>query len=400
MAQPAAAKAYEQLPGWSTECFGRFLVDVPGRMKLGEAIPEFLAFPRQPTERYTLDMQPRSPFEGAVSIALTRLLETKPLANKLDFKLVWMQADTYHNVRVVRDGGPVSERADRQQASKRLQLPDDAFIWRYKNQFDFGTLVQSDMRARVLHGELSGEGSLAQAKAVVDTLWPRYRLRKAGEIPGEAGICTPYGFFADPPKLAERDYGLTFKFPDIRHSNLVLSLAITTHSKRTLSPGEEFKVVRPEDMPLPWEEDKKFAREEKEKCRAKLATENSRDLFGCTFAGLTNITRPRAVEYLELGNGQRGRLLAMEYRNTLDGGAHYVVRLEVPGDPDSAQRPWIRVEAEGHPKDSPIPGMTGKEPPSIDEAIATVKTIAASLRLRPGAVADGATVKDTLDGVR
>jgi hypothetical protein len=110
-------------------------------------------------------------------------------------------------------------------------------------------LVESDMRARMLHGRLSGEGSLAQAKAVIDTLWPRYRPRKSGEIPTDAGICTPYGFFADPPKVTERDYGMAFTFPDVRHTNLVLRLAITTHSERTLSPGEQLKVVKPEDMP-------------------------------------------------------------------------------------------------------------------------------------------------------
>ena len=52
------------------------------------------------------------------------------------------------------------------------------------------------------------------------------------------------------------------------------------------------------------------------------------------------------------------------------------------------------------PKSSEYTGMTGNEPPSIDEAVKIVRTIAASLRLRAGAVAEGAQVKDTLEGVR
>ena len=103
---------------------------------------------------------------------------------------------------------------------------------------------------------------------------------------------------------------------------------------------------------------------------------------------------------MTLSNGQRARLLVMEYRNTLDGSAAYEVRLEAPGEPNSAERPWIEVSAQGMPKSSRFPSMSGKNPPSLDEAVSTVRTIAASLRLRPGAVVEGAPVKDTLDGVR
>lgn len=386
---------YRQPDGWSTECYGRFLVDVPGRLEFGEGDENF----RRGAQDSRFAIDPRRPFGGGVGVASILVRETRPLRLPQDFSRVWMQAEGYYEIDLVRDGGPTEERESRRRATQKHALPDNGFIWRHKSQFDFGTLVRSDMRTRMLHGDLSGEGSLAQAKAVVDALWPRYRPRKTGEIPGEAGICTPYGFFADPAGVTERDYGIAFKFPDVRHSNLVLRLAITTHSERTLSPGERLEVVKPETMPAPWEEDAKFAKKEKEKCRPQQGTA-SRDLFGCLFAGLTNITAHRDVAYLTLANGQRARLLVMEYRDTLDGSAAYEVRLEAPGDPNSALRPWIDVSAQGMPKTSPIPGMGGKEPPSIDEAVTTVRTIAASLRLRPGAVAEGAQVKDTLEGVR
>jgi hypothetical protein len=389
---------YRQPDGWSTECYGRFLVDVPGRLEFGAATPEFYEQTGATVETYSEERG--MPFGGGVSVAGIRLTESAARRSDNDFKRLFAQADHEYTNRLIRAGGASdAEEESRRRATQKHALPDNGFIWRHKSQFDFGTLVRSDMRARMLHGDLSGEGSLAQAKAVVDALWPRYRPRNTGEIPGEAGICTPYGFFADPAGVTERDYGIAFKFPDVRHSNLVLRLAITTHSERTLSPGERLEVVKPETMPSPWEEDAKFAKKEKEKCRPQQGTA-SRDLLGCLFAGLTNITAHRDVAYLTLANGQRARLLVMEYRDTLDGSAAYEVRLEAPGDPNSAVRPWIDVSAQGMPKTSPIPGMGGKEPPSIDEAVTTVRTIAASLRLRPGAVAEGAQVKDTLEGVR
>jgi hypothetical protein len=310
-----------------------------------------------------------------------------------------MQAEGYYETRLIRDGGPEREEQARRNATQKLSLPQDAFIWRHKSQFDFGTFMESDMRARLLHGELSGDGSIAQAKAVIDTLWPRYRPRKLSEIPSDAGICTPYGFLADPPKTTERDYDMAFNFPDPRHSNLVLRLSVTTHSERTLGDGKQLALVKPEDMPTPWEEEEQHARKQKEACRPQQGTA-SRDLFGCTFAGLTNIKDHRKVEYLALPSGQRARLLVMEYRHIDPNDPQYEVLLEAPGEPNSATRPTIYISATGMPRSSMYAGMNGKQPPDIDEAVKTVRTIAASLRLRPGAVADGAVVKDTLEGVR
>lgn len=386
---------YKQLSGWSSGCFGRFVVDVPGKLEFGAGDSNF----RRGRESSNYFVSKDAPFSGGVSVATNLFRETEVMAARGNFDSVWKQAEDHYEIRLVRDGIPISEREVRRLATQKLPLPNNAFIWRHKNQFDFGTLVESDMRTRMLHGRLSGEGSLAQAKAVIDTLWPRYRPRKSSEIPTDAGICTPYGFFADPAKVTERDYGMAFNFPDVRHTNLVLRLAITTHSERTLSPGEQLKVVKPEDMPTPWDEDKEAARQQKENCRPQQGAA-SRDLFGCTFAGLTNITKHRDVEYMTLSNGQRARLLVMEYRNTLDGSAAYEVRLEAPGEANSATRPWIEISAQGMPKSAQFPSMNGKNPPSIDEAVATVRTIAASLRLRPGAVVENAPVKDTLDGVR
>lgn len=67
---------------------------------------------------------------------------------------------------------------------------------------------------------------------------------------------------------------------------------------------------------------------------------------------------------------------------------------------NSATEPYLFVNARGIPAETKLPNMRGKNPPPIDDAVQTVLDVARSLRMRPGAVEPGATVKDTLEGVR
>jgi hypothetical protein len=392
---PAPAAPYNQPAGWSSECYGRFVVDVPGKLEFGAGDNNF----RRGRESSNYVVNKEAPFRGGVSVATNLFRETAVMAAYGSFDSVWKQAEDHYEIHLVRDGVPVSEREVRRRATQRLLLPNNAFIWRHKNQFDFGTLVESDMRARMLHGRLSGEGSLTQAKAVIDTLWPRYRPRKSGEIPNGAGICTPYGFLADPAGATERDYSLAFSFPDARHTNAILRLEVSTHSQAMVPYGLTFKSVPIEQWPTPWQEDQQQAAESKAKCQPQQGTA-SRDLFGCIFAGVRSIKKHREVEYLTLMNGQRARLLVMELYPAINNYYEYEVRLETQGTPDSATQPNIRLSMYGLGKETDIATMRGKTPPSIDEAVSTVRTIAASLRLRPGGVVENSPVKDTLEGVR
>lgn len=392
---------YQQPKGWSSECFGRLVVDVPGHLQFGSAPPFFYRPTRAQAGRYLLSVPNQYPhYGGQVSIAGLRWLESTRLEAKDAFATLADQTDFEYTSRLIRDGIPTEdEEAQRRRLTQGGDLPNNTFLWRHQNQFDFGTLVASDMRARMLHGKLSGEGSLAQARAVMDTLWPRYRPRRSGEIPSDAGICTPYGFLSDPPGASERDYDMEFSFPDPRHSNLVLRMAVHTFGRAVWAPASQPTSERIEEWPTPWEKDEASARRSKEKCRAQQGTA-SRDLFGCMFAGVTNIRAHREVEYLTMANGQKARLLVIEYRGDLDGSEEYEVRIEVAGEHGSATRPYAVIQAFGLPDTSRYEGMRGNKPPSLDEAIATVRSIAASLRLRPGAVVEGAPVRDTLEGVR
>lgn len=393
--------AYQRPLSWSSECFGRLVLDVPGRLQFGEATRAFYEQDGRRVELYASGGSAQSAFGGDVALATVLLTESGPLVSKTEFDVVVRQANfQYEKGWRINRTIDASEIAETKRRTEKVGRPGNrSFLWRQKSNFDFGILVESDMRVRLFRGELSGDGSSGQAKAVVEALWSRYRPRQPGEMPSIPGICTPYGFLADPPKVTERDYGMAFSIPDPRHSNLVLGLSVTTLSNRTIDPREKLAALKPEDMPTPWQEDQARAREEKAKCRPQQGTA-SRDLFGCMFAGMTNIKSHREVEYLTLSNGQRARLLVMEYRRITANDPEYEVRLEAPGEPNSATRPSISISATGMSERAEYPGMTGKEPPSVDEAVKTVRTIAASLRLRPGAIAEGAVVKDTLEGVR
>ena len=100
VAQTTPSKPYEQPPGWSSECFGRFVVDVPGRLEFGNGGIDF-GQGRQDGRYATGD---GSMFGGGVGIASNLVRETAVLRTRKDFSLVLMQADGYHETQLIRDG--------------------------------------------------------------------------------------------------------------------------------------------------------------------------------------------------------------------------------------------------------------------------------------------------------
>jgi hypothetical protein len=389
------AAAFVPPKHWRSECAGRLHLQIPSPPYFGEALPEFV-----PHGNGTYHLAGKKGFgTSTASVASLKLLEASPIEKIDDFSFVDGKAEAHFEINVIRQGGSADERAQRAAITTHHPWREpSSFIWRAGKKFDFGIYLPADKRPRMLHGQMSGEGSPAQAKAVIDTLWPRYQVRAPGQMPTAPGICTPYGFFADPKGVTERDYALDLSFRDARHSNLLLQLAIETRNAKTAGAPTN-SVQRIEDLQTPWETEDARSKEEREKCRPQQGTA-SRDLFGCMFAGTKAIKRHREVEYLTLADGQRARLLVVEYVPSLHGLAQYEVTVETLGVPDSATQPRIAVSALGIPKETTIDGMRGKEPPEIDDAVALVRTIAASVRLRPGAVDAAAVTKDTLEAVR
>lgn len=392
------AATYTKPANWTTECVGRWTVDVPSPIAFGAVKPEFR--PNGGME-YVVPEFERSSI-GVLTVSKNDFFETSPFDFANRYGYIDRRAGAEYRTYLL-GGSSKDEQLERKKFASQISVQwPTAFLWRLKNAYDFGIYLPADQRARMIHGELSGTGSAAQAKAVVEALWPRYTVRTPGSIPTDPGICTPYGFFADPKGSTEQDYSFKMPLRSTQHNNLVLSISVGTRpTPKPPEEGESPEALAIEDMPTPWEVEDKWAKREKEKCRPQQGTA-SRDLFGCMFAGTKSITKHRDVEYLTLANGQKARLLVMEYSalGMLSGDTLYTVVLETAGVPNSVTEPRIMIEASAQSKDSESKVFNGKNPPSIDETVALVRTLALSMRPRPGAVADGAVVKDTLAGVR
>jgi len=397
-AQTMTAATYAKPTNWTIKCVGRWTVDLPEPISFGFVNPEFrpdggMVYLLPEFERLSV---------GVMALAKNRVYETSPFDFSKRYEYIRGRAEEAHE-RYLLGGSTKEEQLERKQFASQISVKwPTSFLWRLKAAYDFGIYSSEDKRARMIHGELSGAGSAAQAKAVVESLWPRYRIRTPGTIPTDAGICTPYGFFADPKGSTEQDYSFKMPLRSAQHNNLVLTLSVGT--RPTPKPPEEGESPEPlaiENMPTPWEVEDKWAKRDKEKCRPQQGTA-SRDMFGCMFAGTKSITKHRDVEYLSLANGQKARLLVMEYSalGMLGGDTLYTVILETAGVPNSVTEPRIMIEASAQSKDSESKIFNGKNPPSIDETVALVRTLALSMRPRAGAVVDGAVVRDTLAGVR
>jgi len=387
---PLTVATYAKPVNWTSECVGRWTVDVPEPINFGSVVPEFR--PSSGMEYVLHDFGRLS--VGLVTVARNDIYETSVLNVPSNFSEIEMPAQGHFET--------LPSRKSRELTQKVATRYSSVYLWRSKSAYDFGIYSPEDKRARMIHGELSGTGSAAQAKAVIETLWPRYRVRPPGSIPTDPGICTPYGFFADPKGITEQDYSFKMPLRSAQHNNLVLTLSVGTRpTPKPPEEGESPQALTIEDMPTPWEIEAKWAKREKEKCRPQQGTA-SRDLFGCMFAGTKSITKHRDVEYLTLANGQKGRLLVMEYSSLgmLGGDTLYTVILETAGVPNSVTEPRLMIEASAQSKDSESKIFNGKNPPSIDETVALVRTLALSMRPRPGAIADIAVMKDTLAGVR
>ena len=398
---------YQKPADWQTECVGRWTIDVPPPIDFGAAAapgeepPWFVAYGSRELRKSGLD-------SGNVAIAGISIVE----------------ANRFNSERDINDFVEASRKAferDRRRASYYPEIKDayamvplasknPGFAGHGHDKFDVAFVEPSDNRARLFTKSTTSDfaGNLVspeeatrrakgQAHLVVSNLLPRYSTRKPGDIPSVPGICTPYGFFADPSSATERDYSFNMRFRDLRHSNLILGINIQTRNPHTTGTSIQAKNIRDEQTPWDWERER--ARESRENCRPQQGTA-SRDLFGCAFAGLTTIRKHRDVEYLKLGNGQEARVLVIEYAAELNEDIAYQVLIETAGVENSPTEPRIVISARGIDAKTEVPTLHGKNPPPIDEAILIVRNLALSLGLRPGAIDPTRPVVDSMATVR
>lgn len=402
------AHSYLKPGDWLSECAGRWILDVPSPIDFGAAATydeETTVFKEygSPTLRtYGYDA-------GRFTISGVYFVESYPLSD-----------DAYGDrfITAFMRGFDSSRR--RLTSTPELhgffgkldpKYNSKSFAWHGFEHFYAGYVIDLDQRARLFENRIRRDpGALVdlpieerarrakgQVHRVVEHLIPRYTPRTPGDIPQSPGICTPYGFFADPPDGTERDYVFDMACRDPRYSNLILRIDIRTRNRYTWSLDDDVDDIRQAETP--WDIETRFARQDREDCRAQQGTA-SRDLLGCTFAGMTNISKQHEVRYLTLANGQEARLLVLEYKPAINEGLAYEVLVEALGTRDSATEPRIVVSGRGYAAITPAEPLHGKHPPPLEEAVELVRTLALSLRLRPGAVDPARPVIDSMEGLR
>lgn len=389
---------YERPEGWMTECIGRYRFDAPAPIRVGQARPEWEPEGKM---RYWLGPGAGRFGGGTVEIAGLRMFESEPFPTKHPFGYVDRRADAYYRVRVIRDGGPEEKEAERRRTTKRYALRwPTSFVWRSDEDLDFGVLMPEDRRARMIHGypadakEFPNNISGDKARDMFDFLWSRFAVRAPGAIPPRPGVCTPFGFFADPPGVSDRDHFMAVTFLPPGYQNMIMGVTVATLRPR---PGEPSPDERPIDQQeTPWEAEDRRVREARANCKQSPAGTASRDTFGCMFSGARDITGHRDVEYLELGDGRKARLLVIKYLSMINGGMTFDVMVETSGRIGSASEPKVWIWAAGITGKADVPAFRGNEPPPIDDVVALVKKVARSARLREGAIEPGAVVRDTL----
>lgn len=367
---PAQDASYQRPVSWQSECVGRLQMDFPEPINFGSTGD--LSDGHQSVLNYRLSGPGLKNIGGGMfSLAGTKLGESP-------------------SAKVLKGQG--------------IDVFDIGFLSRSDGKSRLFTLPDRDIENSWLplltqiNSENLRTQQLNHINSVVKNLLPRYQVRKSGEMPIAPGICTPYGFFADPPDKTERDYVFDMRFRDPRYSNLILGIQIKTRNPLNFEWWEK-PPSNIREATTPWDLEREQARSSKENCRAQQGTA-SRDLLGCTLAGMTTIRKHREVEYLKIGNGQEARLLVMEYNPRLNEGVAYDVMIETAGVEDSPTQPRIVISARGIDSDTEVEALRGKSPPPLDEAVEIARKLALSLRLRPGAVDTNRPVADSLVGVR
>lgn len=394
------------LAGWTPECVGRWWVNVPEPIDLGASYfrggdsPRFRDYSGSALKEFTSA-------RGKVFIGPVGFSESVPLAElEVPKDYVWRKsgdATTAFDVIAQLAASNAYRWAGyptKQQKPVDIHYTASSIAWATNGMFMVSKLLSGDDRARIFWKDIKQVSrpehfseaeknppmpadQLPLAQEVMNKLWPRYSPRKPGQSPQGPGICTPHGFFADPPDSTERDSGVGISFVDPRFANLALHVEISTrmpHLETGLIPSEDIRQAM-----TPWEAAEEIAKENKKRCRPQQGT-SSRDILGCSLAGATGIDSHWDVQYIKLANGQEARVMTVIYIGAFNDYKEYEVIVETAGKRGAVAEPRIVVTAEGYGSLSQEPPFRGKKPPPVQEAFKLAVAIAKSLRPRDEAI--------------
>jgi hypothetical protein len=345
----------------SSACLGRHAFEMPAALAAGAHEPDFL--------QHSYGFAGISGLMGGISIGSTELVESIVTDLPTFNGTVRAQAFGSHHKTLIlkgldKDGNmrhdyrliPGSQALD-------VRYPN-SFAWRHLDDFSFGTWLEADQRVRLIKGKLSNANVDRQsASSEVQTLWSRYRPRKAADLPAQPGICTPYGFVADTQAQRGAPLSAYASYRDESQPALIYTVS--------LSPAET-SGEKLEDLPQPWRETTKEAKERREQSKRKGEW--------LSIGAGALVEKYLEPEYLTVA-GQRARLSGVKFRPSMDQ-YDYEVQIETLGDPSDPKKPRIIVMAQGL-KAKYYTGLQGQPPaPPLEQVLPTLKAIAQSMRVR------------------
>lgn len=381
--QAQGPATYSKTKGWSSVCLGKTSLDLPDEVDVAESNTNHFsgygfdpgimgaATPRQQWNR--------------IKVQETNVTTQRSLKDIRDFA-------AFQNAQKKRSA---EERYPREvKLAGEAKLPDAyAYGFVYFGSFDIGYFEPFDKRIRLFEGGLPGEGDLntkQDVQAKYKELRSLYTARRPQTLPTEPGVCTPFGFFKDPPSGPVTDYSIDVPVRSLKYPSLIFFV--------TIKPADANAPKDVSELPDP----------------NRLTIDDIKSLKGmgaiAALAAMGGIKRTVGPEPIVVA-GQPGRILAREYHHegsltTSSSGAAYEMQADVVGvqgrpdmpaitikmaaalpDPDPTPPPTRGSFGQIHHYEPKRPALKGVKTPPFEEGMAYFRQVLASVRTLPALTA-------------
>lgn len=376
--QAQAPAGYARIFDWSSICLGALALDLPNPVAMADASTNHYS-------GYGFDpgiMGAATARQRWVSVALQETSEAS-LQDLQDIR----DLVAFNNTNATRRAREIEpHRVDRSgEASLGVK---GAYGFNLGGAFDIGYFDPFDKRIRLFEGstEKGDQATVKDIQVKYKELRTLYRARLPETVPTEPGICTPFGFFKDPPSGPVMDYSIDVPVRSLKYPSLIFFV--------TIRPADENAPKDVKDLPDP----------------NHVTMDDIKSLKGmgavgalAAFGGIKRTVGPEPV----ILAGQPGRLLAREYHHkdsltTSSSGAAYEMQADVVGvqgrrdmpaitikmaaalpDPDPLPPPTQGSFGEVHHYKPKRPALKGVKTPPFEEGMAYFKQVLASVRPLP-----------------
>lgn len=379
--QAQAPGNYVKARDWSSVCLGKLALDFPTALDMGAAL----------TQHHSgygilgvVGSATTVPRINGTDVQETRAATLQDLQNirhlvAFNNKNATMSAREVEPHRIDRSG----------EAALGVS---EAYGFNLGGAFDIGYLDPFDKRIRLFEGG-TGKGEQATVgdiRSKYKEIRALYTARLPQTLPTESGICTPFGFFKDPPSGPVTDYSIDVPVRSLKYPSLIFFV--------TIKPPDANAPKDVSELPDP----------------NRLTMDDIKSLKGmgaiAALAAMGGIKRTVGPEPIVVA-GQPGRILAREYHHegsltTSSSGAAYEMQADVVGvqgrpdmpaitikmaaalpDPDPVPPPTLGSFGQIHHYEVKRPALKGVKTPPFDEGMAYFKQVLASVRPLPALTA-------------